>query len=232
LARLGVGQLIVMDDRNVNTEQIDRRYFDLVPDAVKAGQAYVDCLRRHFAAWKIDHLEAVNAPLTDEASLRAVASQADFLVAALESYSARILHAVNAVTLEAEKPWMSVYTDGSEALIGPIYVPGETCCYNEYEIQHEATLVGMKEAYLLYKEALSDERVDESHLVLPPYLHIASGLAATAIVRFLLSGRSALVGRSTRLDFERLSVDYEDVLRLPRCPACSSQRPAHRNPFM
>jgi bacteriocin biosynthesis cyclodehydratase domain-containing protein len=127
---------------------------------------------------------------------------------------------------------VSLYTDGSEALVGPLYVPGETCCYNEFEIQHEATLVGMKDNYLLYKEALSEGRLDGSHLALPPYLNAAAALAATGVLRFLLSGKSFLVGRCTRLDFERMSVDYEEVMRLPRCPACSPRRPGHRHLFM
>jgi bacteriocin biosynthesis cyclodehydratase domain-containing protein len=232
LARLGVGRLIAVDDRTVDREAVDRLYFDLVPGAVRAGRPYVECLREHLAARGYDGIETVAEPLDSEAALQDIAGRCDVLVVALEVFSARILHLANSVAIDAGRPWISVFIDGSEALVGPLYLPGESCCYNEFEIQHEATLGAMKDDYLVYKEALNEEKVDGSHFTLPPYLGVASGLAATALLRFLISGRSFLVGRCNRVDFERLSVDYEEVLRLPRCPACAASRPGYRHLFM
>jgi bacteriocin biosynthesis cyclodehydratase domain-containing protein len=232
LARLGIGRLIVLDDRTVENETVDRLYFDLDPGVIRAGRPYVECLQDHLAARGFGALEVLAEPLDSERAMQAVADRCDFLVVALEVFSARTLHLANSVAIDAGRPWMSVFVDGSEALVGPLYLPGESCCYNEFEIQHEATLGAMKDDYLLYKEALNEEKVDGSHFALPPYLGVASGLAVTALLRFLVSGRSFLVGRCNRLDFERLSVDYEEVLRLPRCPACSSSRPGYRHLFM
>lgn len=233
LARLGVGRLIAVDDRTVEREALDRVYFDLVPDAVRAGRPYVECLREHLAARGYSgDVEAIVQPVDSEATLQDVAGRCDILVVALEVFSARILHLANSVAIDAARPWISVFIDGSEALVGPLYLPGESCCYNEFEIQHEATLGTMKDDYLVYKEALNEGRLDGSHFALPPYLGVASGLAATALLRFLVSGRSFLVGRCNRVDFERLSVDYEEVLRLPRCPACAATRPGYRHLFM
>lgn len=232
LARLGVGRLIALDDRTVEREALDRVYFDLVPDAVRAGRPYVECLREHLAARGYGAIETLVQPVDSEAALQDVAGRCDILVVALEVFSARILHLANSVAIDAVRPWISVFIDGSEALVGPLYLPGESCCYNEFEIQHEATLGMIKDDYLVYKEALNEGRLDGSHFALPPYLGVASGLAATALLRFLVSGRSFLVGRCNRVDFERLSVDYEEVLRLPRCPACAPSRPGYRHLFM
>ncbi len=232
LARVGVGQLIAHDRREIGEPSIDRLYFNLVPESLRAGRPYVECLGEHLAGLGFDGFEAVVASLTDEAALRSTMEQADFVIAALEVFSAHTLHLVNSVAIELGKPWISVYVDGSEALVGPIYVPGESCCYNEFEIQQEATLGAMKDDYLVFKEALNGHEVNGSHYALPPFLDAASGIAATGILRFLVSGKSHLVGRTNRVDFERLSVDFEDVLKLPRCPACSSGRPGYRNLFM
>jgi bacteriocin biosynthesis cyclodehydratase domain-containing protein len=232
LARLGVGKLIALDDRRVRHAPTDARYFDLAPGIVRDGLPYVEALAEQFRASASEALTPLLAPVDDEASLRQVVAQARFVVAAFECFSSNTLHALNELAIEAGVPWMSVYMDGSESLIGPIYVPGESCCYNEFEIQHEATLGSLKDDYLLYKEALNDARLDGSHLALPPYLSVAAGMAASAILRFLLLGRCFLVGRCLRLDHERLSVDCEEVLRLPRCPACGSKRPAPRHLFM
>jgi bacteriocin biosynthesis cyclodehydratase domain-containing protein len=232
LMRLGIGRLIVLDDRRVARGDIDKLYFNLLPQTIETGELYVDCLRRHLAQCGFEKIEAVNAPLDDEVRLREVIGASDLTVAALEVFSSKVLHTINGVAIDAERPWVSIYFDGSEGRVGPLYVPGETCCYNEYEIQHEATLSGMKDDYLLYKEALNEGKIDGSNLVMPPYLNMVSSLGTTGVMRFLLSGRSFLVGRYTRLDLERLSIDYEEVLRLPRCPACSPHRAAHRHLFM
>jgi bacteriocin biosynthesis cyclodehydratase domain-containing protein len=232
LAQLGVGDLVLLEDRRVERETRDRRYFELSPEFVRDGVPYAECTRLDLERRGYSRAVTVEARLDDGDELHRLAGEVDFIVAALEYFSSHTLHAVNAVAVRSEKPWISVYMDGSEASVGPIYVPGETCCYNEFEIQHEATLSGMKDSYLLYKEEVDGETVRTAHLVIGPYLAMASGLATTGVMRFLTTGRSFLVERCNRIDFERLSVDYEQVFRLPRCPACAQQRPPPRQPFM
>ncbi len=232
LARLGIGKLVFLDNRQVEKETVDSLYFNLIPNSIINGRYYTQCTQEDLKARGFTEVEIITAEVNDATALKKCAMEVDFLVASLEVFSSNTLHTINAVAIETEKPWISIYTDGSEAVIGPIYVPGQTCCYNEFEIQQEATLREMKDSYLLYKEALNEGKMDYSHFVIPPYLSMASGLASTGIMHFLLSGRSFLVERCHRIDFERLSVDYGQVLRLPRCPACSSQRPAYRHLFM
>lgn len=232
LAALRIGKLVALDGRTVEREAVDRLYFALQSSSIREGEEYVGCLAEDLAARGFEGLEAVAAPVDSEKALEELAEHCDFLVVSLEIFSPSTLHLVNTVVLQAQKPWISIYIDGSEALVGPIFVPGESCCYNEFEIQHEATLGGMKDEYLVYKEALDRDGPGGAHFALPPFLDVASGLASTGIARFLLSGRSFLVGRANRIDFERLSIDYENVLRLPRCPACGPARPGYRNLFM
>ncbi len=215
LGGVGIGRLWLMDGRRS-----------------EAGKPYVDSLAQALGGRTHGTVEVAREGLDDEAAVAAVVAEVDFAVAAMEQFSARTLHLINSVALAARKPWISVYIDGSEALVGPIYVPGESCCYNEFEIQHEATLGGMKDDYLIYKETLDAAPSHFEPPVLPPYLSVASGLAVSGVMRFLLSGRSFLVGRANRFDFERLSIDYEEVLRLPRCPACALSRPGYRALFM
>lgn len=232
LARLGLGKLVLLDDRKVQDEGLERRHFALNPAEVKEGLPYTECVAAHLEAWSGTEVETMDSDLADEDSLEALAGKVDFIIAALELYSAKTFHTVNAVMLDLHQPWMSVFVDGGEARIGPIYVPGETACYSDYEIQHEANLGVMKDGYLLYKEALNQQRIDGSHLTLAPYLSVATGMATTAVARFLLSGKSFLVERGLRVDFERLSVDFEDVLRIPRGPAGTPSRASYRHLFM
>jgi thiazole/oxazole-forming peptide maturase SagC family component len=232
LAAAGVGRLVLLDGRVVQNAEIERSFFAYEPRFLDPGKPFVSSLAQALGERSPCTVEARPGDLTDEAVVQSLTADVDFVVLALEQFSARTLHMVNSVALTHRKPWISSYIDGSEALIGPLYVPGESCCYNEFEIQHEATLGGLKDDYLLYKETLDASQEIASPPILPAYLSIASGIAVSGILRFLLSGRSFLVGRANRFDFDRLSLDYEEVLRLPRCPACALNRPGYRALFM
>ncbi len=230
LTDFGFKALLACDGRAVENEKVERRYFNLMPGAVEQGKPYTECVRRHLEAKEHKGFTPLAGDFTDEGRLAELVAGSDFVVAALELLSPGVLHTINKLALEAGKPWMILYLDGSEAFIGPIFKPLETCCYSEFEIQHEAASVGRKDEYLVYKESLADG-LNNMHLVLPPYLDTASGMGVTGLLHFLLSGKSFLIGRSVRFDFERLSVDYEEVFRLPRCPACSPYRP-YRHLFL
>jgi bacteriocin biosynthesis cyclodehydratase domain-containing protein len=229
LVRLKVKGLALLDERQASAE--DGPYFDLDARWIEAGKGYPAILERALAADDGPSLRSIDGGACEPAALTRLFEQSDFVVAALESFSPSVLHAANQVALAVGKPWMSVYVDGSEAVIGPLYVPGETLCYNEFEIQNEASC-RLQGDYLIHKESLQAGRLEARHLVLPPFLSVIGGWATTAALSFLTSGQSFVVGRAVRLDFERFGVDYQDVLRLPRCPACASQRAPYRHTLL
>lgn len=229
LARLRVKRLLLADDRTVGPH--DRTYFDLPADLVEPPAAYTEVTRRGLERDGYTDVDVVEGELGDPRALSALFEESDFVVAALDSFSPTVLHAANEVALAVGRPWMSVYLDGAEALIGPVYVPGETLCYSEFAVQNEAAS-SLQDDYLAHKESLADRSVQTSHLALPPFLSIAGGWAVTGALSYLSAGQCPLIGRCLRVDFERFAVDYQDVLKLPRCPACVSTRPAYRHTFL
>ncbi|HEV7570493.1 MAG TPA: hypothetical protein VGQ21_03250 [Thermoanaerobaculia bacterium] len=67
---------------------------------------------------------------------------------------------------------------------------------------------------------MDDPSLGFEHLTFPAYLEVAAGMAAVAAARYLISGKSFLVGRSLRFDFDRLAAStprrfsgYRDVPR-------------------
>ena len=228
MGRLKPKAMILLDDRTITAS--DRLYFDSPPQTLAETTPYVQVVADDLNAYGYREVSSVEASLSDRRALTDLFEQSDFVVAALEWFSPGTLHAVNEVALEMRKPWISVYPDGSEALLGPIYVPGETHCYSEFEIQREAN-ISLRDEYLLYKETLL-ESTDSGHQFLPPYLSLMSGWAVSAIVPFLVTGRSFAVGRCLFVEFERMSIDYQEILKLPRCPACSPLRPGYRHSYL
>lgn len=166
----------------------------------------------------------------DEAAIVRLYTECDVVVVAADAYSPRLFHLCNEAALTTVTPWLCTFFDGHEAIIGPTFVPGQTGCYAEFELQAEASLTQVNEG-LLFKEAAGGEPAPPGPL-LPPYIDVAGGFAVDATVRFLLVGSNYTVGRAMRIDFERASVDYQDVLTLPRCPACQATRGAYRHVFL
>jgi bacteriocin biosynthesis cyclodehydratase domain-containing protein len=168
---------------------------------------------------------------SDPDAVTGMIDEADLVVLALEGFRPALLHQVNRAAVAAGRPWLPVYADGSEMIVGPLVVPGESACYNEHEIQHESSRV-LRREYLLYSEEQAGHKAGDLPTLLPPFAAIAASWAVVALLPFLADGSSFLVGRAIRIDFERLEVTQELVLRLPRCPVCSPHRPAFRHPFL
>ena len=234
LARVRVERMILLDDRVARGE--DATYFDCATRLVEPGTTFVQIATRALHDIGYASVSRVAGPMHDEAALASVFDECGFVVVALERFSPSLLHAANRAALAAARPWMSVYFDGSEAVIGPIYVPGDTACYNEFEVQNEAC-IARQDDYHLYKDSLAAPTMPTTDApvldpVLPPFLAVASGWATTAALPFLAGGSSFLVERAVHVDFERTTIDYQNILKLPRCPACAPGRPGGRHTFL
>jgi bacteriocin biosynthesis cyclodehydratase domain-containing protein len=231
LAASGLGSLILIDERGMTDTPGSARTLDLPPsengDGANALCERVGSHVRHSGT-------AVDTRFANPADAETITSAfetADLLVVAWEAFSPTLFHAVNEAAIAARKPWMTVFFDGSEAIVGPTYLPGSSPCYYEFEIQNEATLL-LRDEFVLYKDDAEDEALRRVHFTLPAHAQIAAGFATTSVLRMLTLGHTFTVGRAIRLDLERMSVDYVDVLRLPRCPACREERPAYRHLFL
>ncbi|MDQ6713087.1 MAG: TOMM precursor leader peptide-binding protein [Candidatus Dormibacteraeota bacterium] len=223
-------ELVLLDRRSVEDTR-EGRLFGFNQSTVAVGRPYVELLQQQLTADGFTAASARAQSMSDEASLVALFEATDFVICALESFAPATLHAVNAASIRQRKPWMSIFVDGSQATVGPTYVPGETSCYLEFEIQSEASHTRQDE-YLLYKEHLQANGHASVRPVLPSYSEVAASLGAISTLRFLLSGTAFTVGRAVHVDFERMSFDYQDVLRVPRCPACNGVRAAYRHTFL
>lgn len=233
LARMDVGGIQVLDDRSVEHPEIERRQSNIAPPLLTEGTPYVESLREHLSQRGYDGDVTLHpVSVQDEAALRRFTATSDFVIAASEVFKSSLFHAVDMVALDTGTPWMSVFLDGSEACIGPIYVPGDTCSYNEFEIQREASLSVSRADYYTYKEAMNADGIPSTFFSLPAHLSTTSGFTASAAASFIGYGESYLVGRCFRFNFEKPYVDYEEVLKLPRSPSTANTRQGYRHTFM
>lgn len=172
----------------------------------------------------IDSAESVNSAVAE------IFGECEFVVVCLDSFLPSLLNTINLAALDTEVPWMPTFADGDEIVIGPLIEPGLTACYTEFEIQHESAR-SLRTEYLLYKETLSDA-TERAGSISTAAAAVGGGWAAFAALQYVQTQTSFLVSNVIRVDFERLDVMRERILRLPRCPVCAMSQPDYRHPFL
>ncbi|WP_314145873.1 TOMM precursor leader peptide-binding protein [uncultured Leifsonia sp.] len=152
---------------------------------------------------------------------------ADLVVVAADAPDIGLFFDANEAALSLDRPWQSVYVDGAECVIGPLFYPGHTGCFHDFDIMDESAR-SLRLDYLYYKGATM-----KAGRNLPDFVADLAASYATASVLQHLGGKgSFLEGFVLRVDLERLEIIRDQLIQLPRCPACIQKRPYLRHPFI
>jgi bacteriocin biosynthesis cyclodehydratase domain-containing protein len=122
----------------------------------------------------------------------------------------------NAQALEARAPWLQVLAfDGRYASIGPLYLPGDSCCYECFRLRRRANLDLAAEPSITDDSPAADASA-------PALDAILGGLAAVVAMSWLVNGDHYAPGAFYALELvPTLGLTVHHVYRVPRCPACS-----------
>jgi bacteriocin biosynthesis cyclodehydratase domain-containing protein len=144
------------------------------------------------------------------------AAAAPLVVAVPASDELGELAELNRRLLRAATPWLQVLPfDGRLAALGPLFLPGESCCYECYRLRRAANSPFADEFWLL-------ERGRAAYPSSPALDAAAAGFAAHLVLRWLAARDRTLPGTMFALEHERVpALTAHPVLRVPRCSACS-----------
>jgi bacteriocin biosynthesis cyclodehydratase domain-containing protein len=122
----------------------------------------------------------------------------------------------NGVALETGCHWLPFGEfDGLIVTVGPLIVPRETACFECFRLRRESTS-GCPEELALLRD------VAEPAPPRPSLFAAACAIAADIVVRWIGAKDPTLPGVVYTIGAEEgLSISAHDVLRVPRCPACS-----------
>jgi bacteriocin biosynthesis cyclodehydratase domain-containing protein len=122
----------------------------------------------------------------------------------------------NEQALAAQQPWLQVLPfDGRYAAIGPLYLPGDTCCYECFRIRRAANLDAGDELALL-------DSTPAPYPDAPSLDAVVAGLATMLVLGWLLLADHYAPAAFYALDlFPVLALAVHYVHRVPRCRACS-----------
>jgi ribosomal protein S12 methylthiotransferase accessory factor len=133
----------------------------------------------------------------------------------------------NTRALVSRQPWLVVKPVGIETLLGPLFVPGETACWD--------CLAQRLRGHRSLEERIARRNGIAGPLGPPPAavpstLHAALAEAATEITRFIgTGGQSPLRDRVVATSILTLERTQHSLIRRPQCPSCGSAGPDHAN---
>ncbi len=132
------------------------------------------------------------------------------------------MRAFNRISLHYRIPWIHAAMDGPFLFIGPTFIPFCSPCYECLEMR---LIMNMRESagYQRYKKAIVEGRVSGIGAPLDSVLGaMLASLTAFEALNFLLTGSSFTVGKMLSIYLPTMEFAFNEILRLPGCPACST----------
>lgn len=213
LTNLGLQNFILIDDREVQNSKIEEKYLHY--REVPLGKKYVKIAKDEYS----NVLEIYDAFSTEY--IEAFVKESDFIIYSQDMLRSNLLHKLNSACIEHNRVWLLSYIDGSECYAGPIFIPGSTACFNEVEIQLDASYpTYARNDYSLYREYVDDIASEDLILTLPHYADTLSGIVCNEVFKYLNSSNTSLSNSVVKIDMENMEFDYINILKYPRCPAC------------
>lgn len=151
----------------------------------------------------------------EEGDIETLIPDSDFVVYTSDSPNPALAQAVNLVTHEHGIPWSSGRVHGLDGVVGPSVLPGETPCYNCYRERAYGTIRNADDYWDYERVASPPARFDAFGRVVASYLFFE-------VLDALQTGFCFTFGTTMSFDFFARSVESNNVLKLPRCPVCST----------
>jgi bacteriocin biosynthesis cyclodehydratase domain-containing protein len=218
LACLGVGSLFLVDGDRVEVSNLNRQ--------IQFEEWEVGLLKAERTAERIRGFNSsisvtpVCAQVETESALANCIAGADLVVDAADWPPHVIEHWCNKACFDRGIPYIAMSHFPPIARVGPLYVPGQTGCY-------ECQIRRYRSEYPLFDCAIDQRRgIRSPAATLGPACGLIGGLVAVEILHFLTGlVAPASQGVGFTYDLRDMSVERETVVRDPECPVCAGAPP-------
>ena len=128
---------------------------------------------------------------------------------------------LNRISLHYGIAWLHAVMDGPLLMVGPLFIPYRSACYECFEMR---VVMNLREgaSYLRYKEALVQHQIEYGAVPAEPVLlNLLASHTALEVLNFVLTDSAFVVNKVLAIYLPTMEFSYNEVLRLPGCPACS-----------
>jgi molybdopterin-synthase adenylyltransferase len=213
LACCGVGELVLVDHDRVEESNFNRQILYRESDI---GRVKVEAAAEALGAFDSGcRIVTVERMLAGAGDVVALVEDADFVVNSADWPPHDIERWVNAACFAAAVPSITMSHSPPVGRVGPLYVPGETGCFECQEASY-------RERFPLYDELVEQRRGRPSPAAtLGPVCAFVGGQVALEVVHHLTGlFPPATLGRAHIYDLRTMSVTHEDVPRVSGCRVC------------
>jgi bacteriocin biosynthesis cyclodehydratase domain-containing protein len=220
LACCGVGRLTLVDGDEVELSNLNRQVLYTPADI---GRPKARVAAEAIERFNPDvELIAVERTLGTAAEIASAVRGSSLVVDAADRPAHDIERWVNAACFEHRVPYITMSHFPPFARVGPLYVPGETGCFNCQERAY-------RKSYEMYDHIVDQRRTTPSPAAtLGPACALVGGQVALDVIHQLTGlCEPASKGRVRVFDTRTLDVSDEPVPRDPECEVCGEYGPAH-----
>jgi ribosomal protein S12 methylthiotransferase accessory factor len=135
-----------------------------------------------------------------------------------DDYGRSELRRINQEAMTTGRPWMLVKPVGVELWLGPIFIPGQTGCWEclQQRLDFNRPLDTFYKA-----QKNTDDIIPIPIACLTPSLQIAASHTAIEIVKWLYAGKNErLEGKIVVIDTQSLSCQSHVLVKRPQCQTC------------
>lgn len=209
---LGTTEVLLVTDGPLGEFVLD----DLV-DAGVGRVRVIDSPNSDGEALTCDDSSAAVVSRTDLDRLEEALSIVDVACVTATSSGPAVIQAVNDAAQSAGTPFLVGRVQGFDGVVGPTVIPGETACYRCYLRRRDAALSSTGERWV-------SPDSPGPRPVIRPLFRVVAGYVSYDLLNQLSGGFAYTAGRIIHHDFYNLSIESNDVLRLPDCHVCRSRR--------
>lgn len=211
--------VLIMGDTDI-AEEISGYLKESLPGDVSVSTAPDDELQRIIfdadTSWLADGLAF------SEKVHRFEAWRTCLTVLAMKDLNPIACRTLNRVSIAIGMPWFHAALDGPFVLIGPLFIPNRSSCYECFEMR---VAMNLREhlSYQLYKNALVAGRVHgRVPCVHPALIGLVAAHVAMELLNFVFTGSTFTAQKLLGIYLPTMEFAFNDVLRLPGCPGCGS----------
>jgi len=145
-----------------------------------------------------------------------------------DEYQHKELSRFNREALAARQPWMLIKPAGTVWWLGPIFIPGQTGCW---ECLNQRLGIN-NPINMFYKiQANSEDNLPIPLGFVPASMQIVAGQAALEVIKWLYHGtHERLEGSIISFDTQTMESTTHVLVKRPQCPACGTPLDRRRTP--
>jgi ribosomal protein S12 methylthiotransferase accessory factor len=165
--------------------------------------------------------ETMGIRISDKGQLRVVVT---------DDYEHEALRRINEQAIATNQPWMLVKPAGVELWIGPIFLPGETGCW---ECLKQRLEINFPINTFYQAQRNTRENLPKQFSILPHSLQTAANQTAIEIVKWLYYEKNEqLEGRLVSFNSQALKSESHVLVKRPQCPVCGDSSKQHPSPII